>query len=78
MRSWVGSEGMGCGNVIVVQPRLERACWCSGRTNGRGEGMSDGLVSMGVVGGLFCLGISLLLRPRNREMNFVTEDERSC
>lgn len=50
-KSDVELEGGGCGagdaegKVIVVHPRFGSAAWCSGRTRGRGEGMSGGLGS---------------------------------
>ena len=61
---------------MVVQPRFEKACWCSGRIRGRGEGLSGSLVLIGVFCCSWCLEVSLLLCPRSREMNFVMDDER--
>jgi len=60
---------------MVVQPSFGRACWCSGRTRGRGDGMSGGRVSCGTC----CLDswmgrFEMLLRfERKREMMFEME-----
>lgn len=75
---WGWDEGLdgssGWGKVMVVQPRVGRVCWCSGRTRGRGAGMSGGLWSCLVCD---CAFWFLLFRVdvlvRMREMNFAME-----
>lgn len=64
------------GNVMVVQPRVERVFWCSGRTRGRGEVTSGGLVSK-AESCSSCWPGTCLLRLRSREINFAMENERS-
>ena len=75
-RLWSSVEG--CGNVTVVQPRVDKVCWCCGTTKGKGSGISGARVSCSFLAVIaFPDNLRLLLVfERNREMIF--EMEKCC
>lgn len=61
---------------MVVQPSFGRVCWCSGRTKGRGEGISGGRVSSRGTGRTCLVADLEFVRRFERKREIMSETEK--